>query len=775
MVMNSTHANRDSTTLKAAASEPRAPLFQMGTVSIMQRSTSGSSSIQGTTAVMTLFERRFVVPGYQRVFDWGYMEIKALLSDLHAHAESSQVDVNDMPDYLLNSILTLDTGSELELIDGQQRITALTVLFAATRDVAKEFGLLGDSYIQTLDSFVAVKDGDVVVPRMRDQYPSGPAQEFLNQIACGVPKEVQKDSPAYPLYRCYKQIESWVRLTFGAGVDGTPLPSQPLARFLDVVRKRARFAEICVASSAVAWRAFERANDRGKPLSVADRVKSDLFNLASDDSERSLVADHWRLMLDSLRRCHTNPDTFLHHTALSDLAEAKVSRSGVREVLRNHTRGGQTSASDMAKNLASAAAAYAQILGGRVPKTGEECIPLLDMDRVPRLRRVVQARPALLAARHLDADVFRGVAQELERFVVVVVLTAQRGQDYEKELFEIAKMLRPGVADEKTIVKDLREHVTKLLSPAARSEAFVKVLEGAKRDSLGHEMTQYLLARAETFLRDTANAGTARVKMKDLVGRANHVEHILPQSLPASVVTAFGPRSEAERLVEALGNLTIWEGSQNSALQDSRFEEKQSEYAVSGFKLTKALGASLGSAGGNKKLADQLSMPTSWDVQALERRHRELGAILAAGMLGTPSTVKCGVLSGPKSFETVPYFPKPSHLTSVLIGVDKGLRTPTDLVSVVPGVNTPGVINQALAALVHLDLVFRQEGSCELSDLGRAVCSEDSGQIAVEIAKLITADDELLECARSSGPDSSVKVKSVAKAVSWARKALVAE
>lgn len=734
----------------------------------MQASNTGSSSIQGATAVMTLFERRFVIPAYQRVFDWGFMEIQALLSDLHGHAESSPVDVNDMPDYLLNSILTLDTGSELELIDGQQRITALTILFAATRDVAKQLGLLGDSYIQTLDSFVSVKDGDVVVPRLRDQYPNGPAQEFLNQLAIGVPKEVQQDSPAYPLYRGYKQVSDWVVATFGTTTEGQSLPSQPLARFMDVVRKRARFAEICVASSAVAWRTFERANDRGKPLSVADRVKSDLFNLAADDAERAVVADQWRLMLDALRRCGTNPDTFLHHAALSDFATAKVSRSGVRAVLRSHTESGLASAADLARRLTAAAAAYGQILAGRVPKTGDECVPLLDMERVPRLRRVVQARPALLAARHLDTAVFNGIAQELERFIAVVVLTEQRGQDYEKELFEIAKMLRPGAVDEKTVVKDLKARVTTLLSPSTRSRAFEGVLAHATKDSLGHEMTQYLLARAETFLRETANAGTARTKMKDLVGGVNHIEHILPQSLPDDAVEAFGSKQDAERLVEAIGNLTIWEGSQNSAVHDAKFEKKQPEYATSSFKLTKALGASLGSAGGNKKLAGMLSMPTTWNVVALERRHRELGAILAAGMLGTHATVNCEITPGPKNFAAIPNFPKPSHLASVLIGVGNGLRTPTDLISAVAGVTTNGVVNQALAALERLDLVIRQDGSCELSDLGKVVCSEDADQIAVEIAKLILADDELVECANSAERGSSVKVKSVAKTVTWA-------
>lgn len=78
--------------------------------------------------------QRFVIPEYQRPYRWGEDECETLWSDiLGVFGDGSNIE-----EYFLGSIVTYknDKG-ELEIIDGQQRITTLTLLYRAFYEALK--------------------------------------------------------------------------------------------------------------------------------------------------------------------------------------------------------------------------------------------------------------------------------------------------------------------------------------------------------------------------------------------------------------------------------------------------------------------------------------------------------------------------------------------------------------------------------------------------------------------------------------------------------------
>ena len=91
----------------------------------------------------------FTVPAFQRPFEWGASEALQLLDDVSRAAGIEAPELGD-PDYFLGSVLLLaDEGVGLpsvapaashrvqyQVIDGQQRLTTLTILFAALRDLS---------------------------------------------------------------------------------------------------------------------------------------------------------------------------------------------------------------------------------------------------------------------------------------------------------------------------------------------------------------------------------------------------------------------------------------------------------------------------------------------------------------------------------------------------------------------------------------------------------------------------------------------------------------
>ena len=77
---------------------------------------------------------RFSMPLYQRPYTWGTEETEELLNDLKSAMNDEPVEP-----YFLGSIVLIsdNNSSELmhEVIDGQQRLTTLTMLFCVLREL----------------------------------------------------------------------------------------------------------------------------------------------------------------------------------------------------------------------------------------------------------------------------------------------------------------------------------------------------------------------------------------------------------------------------------------------------------------------------------------------------------------------------------------------------------------------------------------------------------------------------------------------------------------
>ena len=79
-----------------------------------------------------LFEKRmFVIPNYQRLYDWERKHCQDLLNDIIKSYEEKRI-------HFMAIIVTLTQGTEtvkaveqnkVEVVDGQQRITTLAILY----------------------------------------------------------------------------------------------------------------------------------------------------------------------------------------------------------------------------------------------------------------------------------------------------------------------------------------------------------------------------------------------------------------------------------------------------------------------------------------------------------------------------------------------------------------------------------------------------------------------------------------------------------------------
>ncbi|MFD1016888.1 DUF4268 domain-containing protein [Winogradskyella rapida] len=115
---------------------------------------------------------QFVIPVYQRNYDWANNECKELLNDIIA------VETADRGTHFIGSIVFIHEGAystsevkELVIIDGQQRLTTINILYVALYRFAKDNGMqqeadmlhnmfLVNQYVQQEDSKLKLKQTD---------------------------------------------------------------------------------------------------------------------------------------------------------------------------------------------------------------------------------------------------------------------------------------------------------------------------------------------------------------------------------------------------------------------------------------------------------------------------------------------------------------------------------------------------------------------------------------------------------------------------------------
>ncbi len=113
-----------------------------------------SKEIKLETRLVGAIEGKFYVPSYQRGYRWGKEEVIRLLEDVYANGSNN---------YCLQPVVVKRNGDSFELIDGQQRLTTLYLIYKYMHDASggfmdePQFSLVyetrskSEQFLQTLD------------------------------------------------------------------------------------------------------------------------------------------------------------------------------------------------------------------------------------------------------------------------------------------------------------------------------------------------------------------------------------------------------------------------------------------------------------------------------------------------------------------------------------------------------------------------------------------------------------------------------------------------
>jgi uncharacterized protein with ParB-like and HNH nuclease domain len=226
---------------------------------------------------------QYLIPFFQRHYSWRKQNWERLLGDLWTLLDDEQNDSQHFMGPLVCTPMNLVPGEvpRFQLIDGQQRLTTLTILLAALRDVAKDMGIEELVEDVTIDYLVLRKKKDLqrfkVIPRIGDR-------EVLAAVIDGKIEKQQYRQPVAQAWRFFRQaIAEW------ATGDG----EKKLRRLFVTVTERLALVVITIDGENP-YEIFESLNSTGLPLEESDLIRNFLFMQVPVEEQDNFNTRHWQ-------------------------------------------------------------------------------------------------------------------------------------------------------------------------------------------------------------------------------------------------------------------------------------------------------------------------------------------------------------------------------------------------------------------------------------------------------------------------------------------------
>lgn len=237
------------------------------------------------TIQQLLQSQSFAIDEYQREYKWEKKNVDELLSDLlekfkgsYREGHSTQA-VSSYGEYFLGSIIVSKRGGKNFLIDGQQRVTSLTLLLIYLYREAQKGGMTVTRTIAPL-----IFSDNLGQPRFNLDIPERLAViEALFNGEEFTPDG--KDESVRTMHARYGDIEQNGLIQ----ELGNALP-----HFAYWLLTRVGLIEIATDNDSYAYAIFETMNDRGKPLSPVDMLKAYLLAPIEDADQRRHANERWR-------------------------------------------------------------------------------------------------------------------------------------------------------------------------------------------------------------------------------------------------------------------------------------------------------------------------------------------------------------------------------------------------------------------------------------------------------------------------------------------------
>ena len=242
--------------------------------------------------------RHFTVEYYQREYAWTTTNVEELINDLTRNFLSDYVPGHPRESaagyspYFLGPIVTYSSGGKSYLVDGQQRISTLTLLLIHLKQIS-------DDSDQAMALGNMVYSGSYGRPRFRMDV------EDRTQVM----HTIWEGGDAQPAVPDASSSNIWDRYQDIKRLFPDELVGPALPYFIDWLSHRVVLVEVVTPDKNMALEIFESMNDRGLQLSNMDMLKSFLLSRIEVPERIEAANKIWRDCVNDLRDVQKNGDS----------------------------------------------------------------------------------------------------------------------------------------------------------------------------------------------------------------------------------------------------------------------------------------------------------------------------------------------------------------------------------------------------------------------------------------------------------------------------------
>ena len=532
----------------------------------------------------------FSIPGYQRPYSWTTEHCGDLLDDLVDFMRTDGAGAGGPNPYFLGSIVLIKgLTPESEVVDGQQRLTTLTILLAVLRELADS-----GKDRQKLNAFVYEEGNEFsgAVDRYRLTLRSRDAEFFR--------EHVQREGGLAGLAELQEKLTDSRKnirenaLHFLSKLESlSPAERKKLGQF---ILQRCYLVVVSTPDLDSAYRIFSVLNDRGLDLSHTDILKSEIIGRVPDEYQEGYT-ERWESIEDDLGR-GAFQNLFVQIRMIVRKAKAQGT---LLEEFRTHVRPKENPRGFVDGTLEPYARAYAEITESRFESTaGADAINAVTRD-LGLIDNTDWLAPAIyfLSRHRNDAQLLLACLRDLERLAAGTMIIRA---NFNNRMERYGRLLRAAERDE-----DLFREDSPLQLTGDERERILRVLDG---DLYNTRIRVPVLLRLDGLVSDTGAEYDRKITT---------VEHVLPQNPAEGSVWLewFADEDERSEYTHRLANLVLLSRRKNSQAQNFDFEKKKQQYFQKGGAAPFAL-------------TSQVLATSEWTPGVVERRQREL-----LDMLGT--------------------------------------------------------------------------------------------------------------------------------------------
>lgn len=524
------------------------------------------------------------VPDYQRPYSWENSQLQDFWDDI---ASLDPEDIHFMGSVvLISKPFVPGNFNELEIVDGQQRLTTILILLKAIQDKYRDFE--EEKEADSLEGYFYSE-----IRRKGKKLKLNPGKSDKETFTNLLRGKLEKYGETYicDAYYFFKEKLVNVGLT---------------NEILEKVIYRLNFVTIITDSSKSAYRLFETLNDRGLDLSAVDLIKNHLLQESSEQDVED-IKKMWEEIMNNLGDID-KVRYFRQYLLSSKLIETrgKVSKEGLydrfSEILKK-----TNDTLEFIEDIKKQSLLYNKIVNSSMDDFGQS----EDEEINIHLRNIASIKATTSYTLLLRAFVELKLPTEILKLIELLETFAIRRNIVGTSTSDLDLIYNKLALDSFQEGVDwyeyTKEYLEKNMPNDIEFENKFKVVQLQQNDQ-----TKYILDKIED------NYG-AKNKGKKVSNSFNvHIEHIAPQTMnDPSLWDGFAELDSIEQreYITSIGNLTLLEKKPNIRASNSSFDVKKTFYAKKGKEMDKQT---------DMQMTHDLLRYKKWGIEEIKERGERL-------------------------------------------------------------------------------------------------------------------------------------------------------